>query len=66
MKSSEMNAAFGLVQFERMEEIRAKRDAMFNRYLENLKDISNKLKSANSFSTLQVLHFFFIWYNESL
>jgi CDP-6-deoxy-D-xylo-4-hexulose-3-dehydrase len=39
MKSSEMNAAFGLVQIDRMEEIRGKRKNMIKRYLENLKYI---------------------------
>lgn len=43
MKSSELNAAFGLVQIERIEEIREKRRSVFNRYLENLKDLSDKL-----------------------
>jgi CDP-6-deoxy-D-xylo-4-hexulose-3-dehydrase len=43
MKSSELNAAFGLVQIDRLEEIREKRCAVFNRYLENLKDINDKL-----------------------
>lgn len=43
MKSSEVNAAFGLVQIDRLEEIRQKRGAVFNRYLENLKDLSDKL-----------------------
>ena len=43
MKSSEMNAAFGLVQISRIEEIREKRRAVFNRYLENLKDLDDKL-----------------------
>lgn len=43
MKSSEVNAAFGLVQMSRIEEIREKRRAVFNRYLENLKDLSDKL-----------------------
>jgi CDP-6-deoxy-D-xylo-4-hexulose-3-dehydrase len=43
MKSSEVNAAFGLVQISRIEEIREKRRAVFNRYLENLKDLSDKL-----------------------
>ena len=43
MKSSELNAAFGLVQIDRLEEIREKRRTMFNRYLENLKDIQDKL-----------------------
>ena len=43
MKSSELNAAFGLVQIERLEEIREKRRTVFNRYLENLKDLTDKL-----------------------
>jgi CDP-6-deoxy-D-xylo-4-hexulose-3-dehydrase len=43
MKSSEMNAAFGLVQISRIEEIREKRRVVFNRYLENLKDLEDKL-----------------------
>jgi CDP-6-deoxy-D-xylo-4-hexulose-3-dehydrase len=43
MKSSEVNAAFGLVQMSRIEEIREKRRAVFNRYLENLEDIGDKL-----------------------
>jgi len=43
MKSSELNAAFGLVQIDRLEEIREKRRTVFNRYLENLKDLTDKL-----------------------
>jgi CDP-6-deoxy-D-xylo-4-hexulose-3-dehydrase len=43
MKSSEVNAAFGLVQVSRIEEIREKRRGMFNRYIENLKDLSDKI-----------------------
>ena len=43
MKSSELNAAFGLVQISRIEEIREKRRSVFNRYLENLKDLEDKL-----------------------
>ena len=43
MKSSEVNAAFGLVQMSRIEEIREKRRTVFNRYLENLKDLEDKL-----------------------
>ena len=43
MKSSELNAAFGLVQVARIEEIREKRRTVFNRYLENLKDLTDKL-----------------------
>jgi len=43
MKSSELNAAFGLVQIDRLEEIREKRQKVFNRYLENLKDLTHEL-----------------------
>ena len=43
MKSSELNAAFGLVQVARIEEIREKRRTMFNRYLENLKGLEDKI-----------------------
>ena len=43
MKSTELNAAFGLVQIDRLEEIREKRQKVFNRYLENLKDLTDKL-----------------------
>jgi CDP-4-dehydro-6-deoxyglucose reductase, E1 len=43
MKSSEVNAAFGLVQIDRLDEIREKRGAVFNRYIENLKDLTDKL-----------------------
>ena len=43
MKSSEVNAAFGLVQISRIEEIREKRKMVFNRYLENLSDLTDKL-----------------------
>jgi CDP-6-deoxy-D-xylo-4-hexulose-3-dehydrase len=43
MKSSEVNAAFGLVQVSRIEEIREKRRTVFNRYLENLKDLTDKI-----------------------
>jgi CDP-6-deoxy-D-xylo-4-hexulose-3-dehydrase len=39
MKSSEMNAAFGLVQLARIEEIKEKRRAIFQRYIENLQDL---------------------------
>lgn len=39
MKSSEMNAAFGLVQLERIEEIKTKRRAIFERYLERLQNV---------------------------
>lgn len=43
MKSSEMNAAFGLVQLDRIEEIREKRKTMFNRYIENLADVKEHI-----------------------
>jgi CDP-6-deoxy-D-xylo-4-hexulose-3-dehydrase len=39
MKSSEMNAAFGLVQLEKLTDIKNKRNALFQRYLDNLKDV---------------------------
>jgi CDP-6-deoxy-D-xylo-4-hexulose-3-dehydrase len=41
MKSSEMNAAFGLVQLSRIDEIKSKRKAVFQRYIENLKDVND-------------------------
>ena len=51
MKSSEMNAAFGLVQLSRIEEIRSKRKTMFNRYLENLKDVSELTLPINTYDS---------------
>jgi CDP-6-deoxy-D-xylo-4-hexulose-3-dehydrase len=51
MKSSEVNAAFGLVQVSRIEEIRGKRRAIFNRYLENLKDVPEITLPINTFNT---------------
>ena len=51
MKSSEMNAAFGLVQLSRIEEIRRKRKEMFNRYLENLKDVSELILPINTYDS---------------
>ena len=42
-KSSEMNAAFGLVQVERFEEFRKIRRENIERYLENLKDVEEIL-----------------------
>jgi len=51
MKSSEVNAAFGLVQLERIEEIREKRRDIFNRYLENLKDVTELVLPNNKFNT---------------
>jgi len=38
MKCSEMNAAFGLGQLDRLDEIKEKRRKVFERYLERLKD----------------------------
>ena len=43
MKCSEMNAAFGLAQLARIEEIKAKRSKLFQRYLDNLSEVK-KLK----------------------
>jgi CDP-6-deoxy-D-xylo-4-hexulose-3-dehydrase len=51
MKSSEVNAAFGLVQIARIEEIREKRRTIFNRYIENLKDVPEILLPINTFNT---------------
>jgi len=51
MKSSEMNAAFGLVQMDRLEEIRASRKQMFNRYMERLKDVDAIVLPDNKFNT---------------
>jgi len=51
MKSSEMNAAFGLVQLSRIEEIRRKRKEMFNRYIENLKDVSELILPINTYDS---------------
>ena len=51
MKSSEMNAAFGLVQISRLEEIRSKRKQVFNRYLENLKDVKDLVMPVNTFNS---------------
>jgi CDP-6-deoxy-D-xylo-4-hexulose-3-dehydrase len=51
MKSSEVNAAFGLVQVARIEEIRSKRKTMFNRYMENLKDVKELVLPINTFNS---------------
>jgi len=51
MKSSEVNAAFGLVQIARIEEIREKRRTIFDRYIENLKDVPEILLPVNTFNT---------------
>jgi CDP-6-deoxy-D-xylo-4-hexulose-3-dehydrase len=42
-KSSEMNAAFGLVQLERFEKFKEIRRSLINRYFENLKDVKEIL-----------------------
>ena len=51
MKSSEVNAAFGLVQVARIEEIRSKRKTIFNRYMENLKDVKELVLPINTFNS---------------
>jgi CDP-6-deoxy-D-xylo-4-hexulose-3-dehydrase len=51
MKSSEVNAAFGLVQVARIEEIRGKRKTMFNRYIENLKNVKELVLPINTFDS---------------
>jgi CDP-6-deoxy-D-xylo-4-hexulose-3-dehydrase len=51
MKSSEMNADFGLVQLDRIEEIREKRHRMFDRYLENLKDVPEITLPVNTYNS---------------
>jgi CDP-6-deoxy-D-xylo-4-hexulose-3-dehydrase len=51
MKSSEVNASFGLVQISRIEEIREKRKAVFNRYIENLKDVTELVLPINTFNS---------------
>ena len=51
MKSSEMNAAYGLVQLSRIEEIREKRKTVFHRYLENLKDVTELVMPVNTFNS---------------
>lgn len=50
-KSSEMNAAFGLVQLKRLEEIKQKRKLIFERYLQNLKDVPDIIIPINKFNT---------------
>jgi CDP-6-deoxy-D-xylo-4-hexulose-3-dehydrase len=51
MKSSEMNAAFGLVQLSRLDEISKKRKKIFNRYLDNLKDVKDIILPINTFNS---------------
>jgi CDP-4-dehydro-6-deoxyglucose reductase, E1 len=48
MKSSEVNAAFGLVQADKLEKNTKKRKENFNRYLSNLKDVPEILLPDNS------------------
>lgn len=52
MKSSEMNAAFGLVQLSRLTEIKETRKRLFQRYLDNLKELDDVLiLPINTFET---------------
>jgi len=51
MKSSEMNAAFGLVQLTKLNTFIDIRTSLFNRYLEKLKDESNIILPINTFNT---------------
>jgi CDP-6-deoxy-D-xylo-4-hexulose-3-dehydrase len=51
MKSSEVNAAFGLVQVSRLDEIRSNRKLIFNRYIENLKDLKEIVLPINTFNS---------------
>lgn len=48
MKSSEMNAAFGLVQLKKLNSIKTIRNILFERYLENLKDVKEIILPDNS------------------
>ena len=50
-KSSELNAAFGLVQLKRLHEIKQKRKELFNRYIENLKDVPEIILPIDTFQT---------------
>ncbi len=56
MKSSEMNAAFGLVQLEKLNDIKNKRNALFERYLVNLKDVKEIVlpDNTNNFDWLAI------------
>lgn len=51
MKCSEMNAAFGLAQLARLEEIRAKRTAVFQRYLANLSYLPELVMPVNTYNS---------------
>jgi CDP-6-deoxy-D-xylo-4-hexulose-3-dehydrase len=46
-----MNAAFGLVQLKRLDEIKEKRRVLFERYLTNLKDIPELRLPNNKYNT---------------
>ena len=48
MKCSEINAAFGLAQLARIEEIKEKRRVIFQRYLDNLKDVKELVLPINN------------------
>ena len=56
MKSSEMNAAFGLVQLKKLINIKNKRNALFERYLDNLKDVKEIVlpNNTNKFDWLAI------------
>jgi CDP-6-deoxy-D-xylo-4-hexulose-3-dehydrase len=49
MKSSEMNAAFGLIQLEKLNDIKNKRRTLFERYLVNLKDVKELVLPDNTY-----------------
>jgi CDP-6-deoxy-D-xylo-4-hexulose-3-dehydrase len=48
MKGCEMNAAFGLAQLARIEDIKQKRRTIFQRYLDNLKDVKEIVLPINN------------------
>jgi len=50
-KSSEMNAAFGLVQLTKLEKFKELRQSLFNRYLENLKNEDKIILPINKFNS---------------
>jgi CDP-4-dehydro-6-deoxyglucose reductase, E1 len=50
-KSSEINAAFGLIQLQRLEEIKQKRKMNFERYIEQLQNIPEILLPINTYNT---------------
>jgi CDP-4-dehydro-6-deoxyglucose reductase, E1 len=51
MKSSELNAAFGLIQIDRLEEIKERRKSIFNHYIERLKEIDELVMPINTFDS---------------